>query len=75
VCGIFAAVPWLGFMTLVGFLYTIYLLYLGLPHVMKTPSDQVVTYLIVSVLAIVVLYALFGSIAASIGLGSISASR
>ena len=73
VAGIFAAVPFLGFLSFIGFLYTIYLFYVGLPHVMKTPPDQVVIYLVVSVLVIIVLYILFGSIAAAIALGNIYA--
>jgi hypothetical protein len=75
VAGIFSAVPFLSFMTLIGFLYTVYLMYVGLPHVMKTPADQVVIYLIVCVLVIIVLYVVLGSIAAAIALGNMFANR
>jgi len=77
VFGIFSAVPILSFMTIIGFLYTVYLLYLyvGLPHVMNTPADQVVIYLIVIALVIIVVTVLFGSIAAALALGNLAASR
>jgi hypothetical protein len=75
VFGVFSAVPLLGFLTFVGFLYTIYLFYVGLPHVMNTPADQVVIYLIVIALVIIGLYLVFGSIAAAIALGNIFANQ
>jgi len=74
VSGIFLAMPLFSFMTVIGFLYTVYLFYVGLPHVMNTPADQVVVYLIVCVLAVIVIYVLFGGIA-SLALGNLPANR
>lgn len=75
VSGIFWALPLFGFMTFLGFLYTVYLFYVGLPRVMNTPADQAVVYLIVCVLVIIVIYVLFGGIATALALGNLAANR
>jgi hypothetical protein len=41
--------------TLIGGLYAIYLFYLGLPVMMKTPSDKVIPYMAISAIVIIVL--------------------
>jgi hypothetical protein len=56
VAGILSIVPALGILAFVGGIYGLYLLYLGLPHTMKTPQDKVITYLIVSIVAVIVVY-------------------
>ena len=43
-------VPLLAVLGIVAAFYAIYLCYLGLPYVMKTPQDQVVIFMIVSAL-------------------------
>jgi hypothetical protein len=51
VAGIGSVIPFLGWLlTLAGALYTIYLLYLGLPVTMKCPQDKAVGYTAVSVI-------------------------
>lgn len=56
VAGIAVVVPWLGWLVmLAGGIYSIYLLYLGLPHTMKCPQDKAVGYTAVSVIIAVVL--------------------
>jgi hypothetical protein len=40
----------------VGGLYGLYLMYLGLPQMMKTPQDKVIGYLVVSIIALIVTY-------------------
>jgi len=69
--GIFAIVPVLGILAIVGFIYAIYLFYLGLPHLMKTPADQVVIYMIASAVVIIVLNVVLGSIATWLTIGSV----
>lgn len=69
VIGIVNILPMLGILGLLG-LYSVYLFYLGLPHVMKTPADQVVMYMIVSFVVIVVVYIVMGGIATAITIGS-----
>jgi hypothetical protein len=52
--GVFYLLVDLSPLALGGALWAIYLLYLGLPVVMKTPQAQVVPFLLVSILVIVV---------------------
>jgi Yip1 domain len=61
--GIFLLVPVLGVLTIVLGLYSLYLLYLGLPIVMKSPRDKAVTYTVVVGVAAIVLSLLAGMIA------------
>jgi hypothetical protein len=55
VAGIFALIPSLWFLTLLG-IYSLYLLYLGMPILMKSPKDKAVGYTVVVVLVGVVLF-------------------
>lgn len=55
VAGVLNLVPPLAALALLAGLYAIYLFYLGLPVLMKTPSDQVIPYMIVSALVIIVI--------------------
>ncbi|MGH8159861.1 MAG: Yip1 family protein [Rhodanobacter sp.] len=56
VAGIAVIVPWLGrLIAILGGIYSIYLLYLGLPHTMKCPPEKAVGYTAVSVIIAVVL--------------------
>jgi Yip1 domain len=68
-CGVFLLIPALGFLRILG-LYGLYLLYLGLPPVMKTPPDKAIWYTIVIVVcAIIVAIVLGAIITAIIGVG------
>ncbi|MGC4081173.1 MAG: Yip1 family protein [Vicinamibacterales bacterium] len=63
--GILQIVPFLGaFIIILASLYGLYLLYLGLPVVMKSPQDKAVAYTVVVVVCVIVLWfvvtALFG---------------
>jgi F0F1-type ATP synthase membrane subunit c/vacuolar-type H+-ATPase subunit K len=49
-----------GLIALVGAVYTIYVWYLGLGPVKRTPEDKKVIYLVVIFLALIVVYALIG---------------
>jgi hypothetical protein len=62
VAGVFALVPGLRLLQILG-LYSLYLLYLGLPTLMKAPRGKAVEYTVVVVLAAVVLFMLIGVIA------------
>ncbi|WP_300618252.1 Yip1 family protein [Dokdonella sp.] len=56
VAGAALILPWIGFLiVLVGAVYGIYLLYLGLPETMKAPKDKVVGYLVVTIVAAILL--------------------
>lgn len=54
VAGIFNILPSLSFLAILG-LYSIYLFFIGLPKLKKTPEDKVVVYMIVSALVIFVI--------------------
>jgi hypothetical protein len=54
VAGIFNLIPILGVLTIVGALYGLYLLYLGLPVLMRCPAERAVGYTIVTVLCAIV---------------------
>jgi Yip1-like protein len=60
--GVFALVPGLRMLQILG-LYSVYLLYLGLPILMKAPRDKAVGYTAVVVLASIVLFMVIGFIA------------
>lgn len=58
IAGLFRILPVFGLPTLVGFvaaIYGLYLLYLGLPRLMKCPADKAVGYTVVVVLCAIVL--------------------
>ncbi len=54
VAGVLHLVPMLGILTILAALYSIYIFYLGLAPVMKTPQDKIVPYMLVSAIAIIV---------------------
>lgn len=56
VAGIFYIVPALGILVLLAGIYGLYLMYLGLPVLMKTPQDKTVPYLVVSIIAVILVY-------------------
>jgi hypothetical protein len=62
VAGIFALVPVLGFLAVLG-LYSLYLLYLGLPVLMKTPRDKALIYTAVVIIAAIVLWLVVETVA------------
>jgi hypothetical protein len=62
VAGIFALIPGLRLLMILG-AYSLYLLYLGLPILMKVPRDKALAYTAVVVLAAIVLFMVIGMIA------------
>ena len=60
--GIFHLIPGLRLLTILG-LYSLYLLYLGLPVLMKSPRDKAAAYTGVVVVAAIVLFMLTGFLA------------
>jgi hypothetical protein len=59
VAGIFALIPGLRFLTILG-VYSLFLLYLGLPVLMKSPKEKAIGYTVVVILAAIVLSILIG---------------
>ena len=74
VAGIAVILPWLGWLVpLAGGVYSIYLLYLGLPHTMKCPPEKSLGYTAVTVVITIVLSFIVGLVVAGItGMGAIA---
>jgi hypothetical protein len=59
--GIFNLIPALGGLQILGF-YSLYLLYLGLPVLMKAPKEKALPYTAVVVFAGIIIFALIGAV-------------
>ena len=64
--GVFGLIPMLGVLAILG-LYSFYLLYLGLPMLMKVPADKAVGYFIVTVILGLVMTFIINAIVGMIG--------
>lgn len=63
VAGALNIIPILGALaSLVGGIYSLYVLYLGLPKLMKNPADKTTVYFIVTLVVAVVVYAVIGAV-------------
>ena len=68
VAGVFQILPWVGgLLALLGALYSLYLLFLGLPRLMKCPDDKAIGYTVVVVICAIVLAVVIGMLSACIG--------
>ena len=68
VAGLAVVLPWLGWLlSIAGSVYAVYLLYLGLPHTLRTPPDRAGGYTAVVVLIAFVLGIVIGAIGSAIG--------
>jgi Yip1 domain len=63
VAGVLRLVPMLGTLTPLVVIYAMYLFYVGLPFVMKTPPDRVIPFMIISAIVIIVLSVVMTSVA------------
>ena len=63
--GIFMLIPALSILAIVG-VYSLYLLYLGLPVLMKSPADKSLAYTVVVILAAIILYAVIGVVVSQV---------
>lgn len=63
--GVFVIIPALAILSLAG-LYSLYLLYVGLPVLMKAPKDKAMAYTVVTILCAIVLYILLGIVAGTV---------
>ncbi len=66
VAGILNILPVLGMLVIVAAIYGLYILYLGLPKLMKSPQTKTAGYFIVSVVAAIIVNFVIGAIIASI---------
>lgn len=60
------AIGWIG--SLVGGLYSLYLLFVGLPKLMKPPADKGIVYTIVVIVVLIVIYLIIGFIVAKVAM-------
>lgn len=60
VAGVFLLFPPLAILLLIALAYTLYLLYLGLPVLMKSPDDKSLVYTVAVIVAAIVLYLVVG---------------
>ena len=75
VAGVLNLIPPLSPLIIIAALYAIYLFYLGVPVIMKTPSDQVIPYMIVSAIVMFVISICLGFFAAAIAGAGMFMSR
>lgn len=77
VAAIITIIPALGMLAVLGGIYSIILIYFGLPFVMNTPADKQVLYLVVLILAYVVVFWILmwivGIITLSLGFSALGA--
>ncbi len=66
VAGIFSLIPALGAFALLAGLYSLYLLYLGLPVMMKTPEAKILPYLISMIVAAILVFLIAGAIVGAV---------
>jgi hypothetical protein len=66
VAGIFGIIPMLGWLALIGAIYGLYLLYLGLPLLMKVSADKAVGYVVATIVASIIVYFVVMMVAASL---------
>lgn len=64
--GVLDIIPVLAVFTFLGVLYGLYILYLGLPIMLGTPKERVVTYVIAVVVATFVVYLIIGVVVGTI---------
>lgn len=62
--GIFNLIPVLAFLQIFG-LYSLYLLYLGLPALMKSPQDKTLAYTVVVIIAGLIIFAIIRAVGGS----------
>jgi hypothetical protein len=75
VAGVFNLLPIIGILGLLaGGIYSIYLFYLGLPILMRTPQEKVIVYMIVSAVVILVIYLVIGIVVGGITAASLMGS-
>lgn len=64
--GLLAIIPMLGLLGIIFSIYGLYLMYLGLPKLKNTPQDKHVSYFVVSLVVMFVVYMVIGAILAMI---------
>lgn len=71
--GVFGLIPMLGVLAILG-LYSFYLLFVGLPILMKVPEDKKVGYFVVTVVVGVVVYFIISAVVGAISMSFMAAN-
>jgi hypothetical protein len=72
VAGVLLIIPALSPITVLVSLYSLYILYLGLPELMETPQDKAMGYFVVSIVVSVLVFIIVGVVSRSLfGLGGL----
>jgi len=67
VAGVFYLLPALGILAVLASLYGIYVLYLGLPVLMKAPPEKAVPYTAVVIVCAIVVFVIVGAVVGMVG--------
>lgn len=67
IAGIFLILPSLSILAALGGLYSLYLLFVGLPVMMKSPPDKSLAYTVVAILCGIVVWFVIGVVTARVG--------
>jgi hypothetical protein len=59
-------IPFLGIVSILGLLYGLYILYLGLPIIFDTPQDKVITYVVATVVVSFIVFYLVSAIVGAV---------
>lgn len=62
VAGIIGLIPALMIIAAIGGIYSLYLCYVGLPILMKSPAEKTMTYFIVIIIAAIIIYVVIGAL-------------
>lgn len=63
---ILTIIPFIGWITFLGLLYGLYVLYLGLPIMLNTPQGKEITYIVAIVVVAIIVYVVIGAILGAI---------
>lgn len=66
IAGIVTIVPMLAIIAVIGSIYGLYIMWLGLPKLMKTPEDKKVGYFVVSLVVAIVVFIIIGAISGAV---------
>lgn len=66
IAGILGVIPVLSPLAIIGGLYAIYLFYVGLPVMMKTPEAKVIPYMVVAAVVAIAVYIVIGVLSATL---------
>ena len=63
--GIFSLIPAISILAIIPGIYSLYLLYLGLPVLMKSPQDKALAYTVVVLIAAIVIFVVIGAVSSA----------